>query len=175
MSETHIPNLEGLPPFPGFNLTVKTVSHRRFPPEGPETYEPVYIKAEIVTNAAVSDEQNLTYLSGDILNMLSWVPGFYENGHTIIKPSEGMLRIKFLTQMSIDEWVDFHHNEDEFGLWLTDQLLPTWVAFCIRNNDPEKLLGHDILYLADVLNLVLHGTAYSDALKQVERNPGWNE
>ena len=175
MSETHTPNMEGLTPFPGFDLTVKTVSHRRFPPEGPETYEPVYIKSVIVTDASVSDEQNLTYLSGDILNMLSWVPGFYDHGQTIIKPSEGRLRIQFLTHMSVEEWVEFHHSDDEFGLWLTAQLVPTWVAFCIRNNDPEKLMGHDILYLADVLNLVLSGIAYRDALNQAVRTTGWVE
>lgn len=175
MSEKHTPNMEGLPPFPGFNLTVKTVSHRHFPSEGPETYEPVYVTAEIITDAAVSDEQNLTYMAGDILNMLSWVPGFYDHGHTIIKPSKGRLRIKFLTQMSVEEWADFHHSEDEFGIWLTEQLLPTWAAFCIRNNDPEKLMGHDILYLADVLNLVLNGTSYRDALNQVVRAPEWDD
>lgn len=169
MAETTIPNLDGLPPFPGFDLSVRTVSHRRFPLEGPETYEPVYVRAEIFTDVNVSDEQGLTYFSGDTLNMLSWVPGFYDHGQTLIKPSNGQIRIQYVLRLSFEEWIDFHHTESELGEWLTNRLIPIWLAICIRNNDPERLMGHDILYLADVLNLVLNGVEYEAALSKVPR------
>lgn len=174
MVDKTVPNLEGLPPFPGFDLSVRTVSHRHFPLEGPETYEPVFVKAEIFTQVNVSDEQGLTFFAGDTLNMLSWVPGFYDDGQTHIKPSKGGLRIQYCLRMSVDEWIDFHHTETELGEWLTERLLPIWLAVSIRNNDPERLMGHDVLYLADVLNLVLQGAQYEHALGLVERSPEWD-
>ena len=173
MVDKTAPNMEGLPPFPGFDLSVRTVSHRRFPLEGPETYEPVYVRAEIYTDVNVKDEQGLTFFSGDTLNMLSWVAGFYDDGQTLIKPSKGQLRIQYVLRMSVDEWIDFHHTETELGEWLTERLLPTWLAVSIRNNDPERLMGHDVLFLADVLNLVLTGTPYSQALKVAPKSVNW--
>ena len=175
MVDTATPNLEGLPPFPGFDLSLRTVSHRRFPIEGPETYEPLYLRAELFTDVNVKDEQGLTYFAGDTLNMLSWVPGFYDDGQTLIKPSKEGLRVQYVVRMTADEWIHYHQTETQLGDWFTERLLPTWLAICIRNNDPERLMGHDILYLADVLNCVLRGTSYQEALTMFSRSPEWDE
>lgn len=134
----------------------------------------MFVRAEIYVDVNVSDEQGLTFFSGDTLNMLSWVPGFYDDGQTIIKPSNERLRIQYYLRMSVEEWFDFHRTEIELGDWLTARLLPIWLAVCIRNNDPERLMGHDVLFLADVLNLVLRGAPYKFALTQVVRSPDWD-
>lgn len=165
--------MDGFAPLPGFDLSVRTVSHRQFPPNGSETYEPVYVKAEIFTRVSVDDEQRLTYMSGDILNMLSWVEGFYDDGQTLIKPAQNQLRIQYAVKMSVEEWLDFHHTDLALGEWLTERLIPIWLAVCIRDNDPESLMGHDILYLADVLNCVLRGMPYERALIETSHSHGW--
>ena len=158
-----------LPPFPPIEVSLTTTSRRIFPAIGPEHWEPVRVTAKILAEATFSDEQRLTYMAGDILNMLSWVPGFFDKAQTMIKPSNGFLKIRFQRELPFEQWLDLHLTEQEFGEWLQKQMEPIWLAFSIRNLDPEKNMGHDILYLADVLNLVICSTPYLEALRTAKR------
>lgn len=164
MSTHTAPTNGSILPFPPMELSLSTTTRRMYPSTGPEYWEPVRVTAKILTEANCSDEQGLTYMAGDILNMLSWVPGYLDSAQISLKPSDGFLKIRYQQELDLSLWEDMHTNDEDFGQWLQTQMEPIWLAFCVRNNYPEEIFGEKFDYLVDVLLDVLRGVPYSDAL-----------